>query len=366
MKRILTLSALGLLLSACEIPFEIEQKGEPQIYVQCIAGNGSIYVTPQYAAPIGQPMRDNISFDVDLQVNGEDVATFSEDGKTFYNHTLLREGDEVSVKVKADGVQPASGHTQYVADPFITDLSLEMVPTDEEDGISNTVKVGIKLDEEPSPDEHYGLQIICRTQSIYSDRSVEENTFYIIPSYIRDESETWGIDLEDYIQVNFDGQRLGGNTEYKPLTLIPPKRIQGDSYYFYLGGYDEEMLNQIRNNMPEGDTGMAGGGIISGDVGEGGPTEGGGEGGEEGGDERILVVQRAQYKFILYRMSDEFFYFFKALYQSNFDFLSNMGLTPANFTYSNVSGGLGMVGAAGSCTAETDWVITFISGQVVG
>ena len=362
MKRILSISALGLLLSACEIPFEIEQKGEPRIYVQCIAGNGSIYVTPQYAAPIGQPMRDNVSFDVALQVNGEDVATFSEDGKTFCNHTLLKEGDEVSVQVKADGIPSASGHTRYVPDPFIRDLSLEMVPTEEEDGISNTIKVGMKLDEEPSPDHHYGLQIICRTQSIYSDRSVEENTYYIIPSYIRDESETWGIDLEDYIQVNFDGQRLGDNAEYKPLTLIPPKRFQGKSYYFYLGGYDEEMLNEIRSSMPEGDTGMAGGGIVSGDVGEGGPSEGG----EEGGDGRTLILERAQYKFILYRMSDEFFYFFKALYQSNFDFLSNMGLTPANFTYSNVSGGLGMVGAAGSCSLETDWMIVFISERAVG
>jgi len=366
MKRILSIFTLGLLLSACEIPFDIEQKGEPRIYVQCIAGNGGIYVTPQYAAPIGQPMRDNIPFDVELQINGEAVTTSSEDGRLFSNHTLLKEGDEVSVKVKADGVQPASGHTQYVADPFITDLNWEMVPKKEEGETSVLFKVGLKLDDAPIPDDHYGIQIICRTQNIYSDKTIENSTYYLIPSYIREESESWGFDLEDYVQVNFDGQRLGVNDAYRPLTLIPPKRIQGDSYYFYLGGYDEEMLNQIRNNMPEGDTGMAGGGIISGDVGEGGPTEGGGEGGEEGGDERILVVQRAQYKFILYRMSDEFFYFFKALYQSNFDFLSNMGLTPANFTYSNVSGGLGMVGAAGSCTAETDWVITFISGQVVG
>lgn len=362
MKRILPILTLGLVLSACEIPFEIEQKGEPRIYVQCIAGNGGIHVTPQYAAPIGQPMRDNVPFDVELQINGEAVATSSEDGRLFSNYTLLKEGDEVSVKVKADGVQPASGHTQYVAAPFITDLSLEMVPAEEEGEISGLIKVGLKLDKEPSQDEHYGIQIICRTQSVYSDRTVENDTYYLIPSYIREESESWGFNLEDYIQVNFDGQRLGGSNAYQPLTLIPPKRFHGKSYYFYLGGYDEELLGQVRNNMPDGDTGMAGGGIISGDVGEGGPSEGG----EEGGEERTLVVQRAQYKFVLYRMSDEFFYFFKALYQSNFDFLSNMGLTPANFTYSNVSGGLGMVGAAGSCSVETDWMVTFISELIVG
>ena len=33
------------------------------------------------------------------------------------------------------------------------------------------------------------------------------------------------------------------------------------------------------------------------------------------------------------------------MYQSNFDFLANMGLIPANFTWSNVDGGMGFVGA---------------------
>lgn len=362
MKRILPIFTLGLLMASCEIPFEIEQDGEPQIYLQCIAANGGVFVSPQYAAPVGQSVREGVSFDVDLQVNGQDVEATSQDGRLFTNSLLLKEGDEVSVQVKADGMAPASGHTRFIAKPLITDLTLEMVPKEEEGELSDLFKVGLKLDETPSPEEHYGLQIVCQTRSYYSDRNVEDKSFYLIPSYIRDESDSWSFNLEDYIQVNYDGCRLGGNEAYRPLTILPSKRFHGKTYYFYLGGYDEELLNEIRDSMPEGDTGMAGGGIVSGDVGEGGPSEGG----EEDGDERKLLLQTARYEFILYRMSDEFFYYFKALYQSNFDFLSNMGLTPANFTYSNVSGGLGMVGSASSCSIETDWMLTFISELVVG
>ena len=42
----------------------------------------------------------------------------------------------------------------------------------------------------------------------------------------------------------------------------------------------------------------------------------------------------------------------KAQYQSNFDFLSNMGLTPANFTYSNIRGGIGLIGAISTTRTE--------------
>ena len=75
---------------------------------------------------------------------------------------------------------------------------------------------------------------------------------------------------------------------------------------------------------------------------------------------RIPVAIKTIYTFTLSRLSTEFFLYAKALYQSNFDFLSNMGLTPANFTYTNVSGGLGMVGAmssdsVGPVQIDKDW-----------
>ncbi len=74
----------------------------------------------------------------------------------------------------------------------------------------------------------------------------------------------------------------------------------------------------------------------------------GGEGGGGGGEvdpSQIPVQCTTRYYFVLFRLSPEFYYYARALYQSNFDFLANMGLVPANFTWSNVEGGLGFVGA---------------------
>ena len=102
---------------------------------------------------------------------------------------------------------------------------------------------------------------------------------------------------------------------------------------------------------------MAGGGIVSGEV-----------GGQPGGDQeenpwdpenldpsKICYSIVSEYRFEILRLSPEFFYYAKALYQSNFYFLSNIGLTPANFTYTNVDGGLGFVGA--ECRTLSDALV---------
>ena len=141
------------------------------------------------------------------------------------------------------------------------------------------------------------------------------------------------------MQVSFDGTFLGG-ARYQPLTMITQKQFRENEYTFYLGSFDAQLLDAIRGRMPDGDTGAAGGDIASGEVGR-----------QKDKKEEIKPVEtHTEYTFTFYRLSEEFFLFAKALFQSNFDFLSNMGLIPANFTWSNVKGGLGVVGAVSSVT----------------
>ena len=66
----------------------------------------------------------------------------------------------------------------------------------------------------------------------------------------------------------------------------------------------------------------------------------------------IPIGRRTIIHILLSRLSPEFYFFAKALYQSNFDFLANMGLVPANFTWSNVEGGMGFVGAISTVTLD--------------
>jgi len=87
--------------------------------------------------------------------------------------------------------------------------------------------------------------------------------------------------------------------------------------------------------------------------------EGGMEGwqpGEEPEEEvKIPVATHVSCDISFYRLSPELYYYARALYLCQLDFLANMGLIPANFTYSNVEGGLGIVGAlAGTSVSLED------------
>lgn len=347
MKRILHIISLGslLALSACEIPFEIEQEGQPKIYVQAIAdrGVGVISIKPRYATPIGQEPLEDVNYEATLEINGENVPLTGGGPNPFLCRHTLSEGDEISVKVWADGLPAAEGRTTMVPTPVITDMTWEEVQAD----TILATRVHLTLQHAPQEGEHYAIQIMVRTSITYLDGNTAEFLSYTVPGYALTAAESGVLNLEDFLQVNYShGSSLGGE-EYQPLTLLEMKHFKGNEYSFYLNSYDQYLLEALRENMPEGDTGIAGGGIASGNT--GGQLPGGGVPIDPS---RIPIGMKTTYFFYMYRLSSEFYYYAKALYQSNFDFLSNMGLTPANFTYSNVRGGLGFVGAASRAVSD--------------
>ncbi len=316
MKKLLHILALAALLSSCEIPFELDSAGEAKIYVQGIVNNGEVFVTTRLA----QPVNGEVYADVPMHVEQS------------------WDGDVFSLSVRASGLETAKGSTTVPPAVLLRDLSWQRVQVDTIDA----TEICLTLDHAPGEGEYYGIQIVREDEITFADGSHSEITSYGTPGYILTAAESGTFDLEDFVQVNFDGTFLGG-ADYRPITLVTRKQFDGATYRFYLNSFDSSILDGIRDNMPDGETGMAGGGIISGEVGPGS----GGSGLDPG---KIPVQLNTSYEFILYRLSPEFYFFAKALFQSNFDFLANMGLIPANFTWSNVSGGLGFVGAVSSTT----------------
>jgi len=316
MKKYLFLFTCLLLAVSCEIPFELDQTGEAKIYVQGIVNNGEVFVTAQLA----QPVTGKIQADAPMEID-----------QTW-------DGDAFSLRVRTAGVAPVSGRTTVPPPVEIRDMAWQRVQVDTIDAVD----IRFTLDHAPGEGEYYGIQILQHYEITYQDGSSEEMDVYGTPGYILTASESVSFDLEDFMQVNFDGRYLGG-VDYMPLTLITQKQFEGKEYQFYLDSFDASILDGIRGRMPDGDTGMAGGGIISGGVGPGS----GGQGFDPG---KIPVDMKISYTFTFYRLSREFFLYAKAMFQSNFDFLANMGLIPANFTWSNVEGGLGFVGAVNAVT----------------
>ena len=343
--HILALALLTAILSACEIPFELRQDAQPKIYLQGIASGDSVVVTPLYAAPITTETAVHVpSLRVELRVNGELRQAEQKEGRApFVSRGLaLQEGDEVEVTVSGEGLQ-ATGRSFVPHQPRIEHMEWEEVQIDS----INAIRVRLTLDEAPGEDDFYGIRIPCRQTYYYLDGHEEQQLLYFTPGYILSAADSGSFDLEDFLQLNYDGNTLGSTGAYVPLTLLTRKQFEGKVYSFYLNSFDAGILQRIRDSLPEGETGMAGGGIVSGEVG-GDP---GGNGEKDPWDpenldpSQIFYAIDSEYRFEILRLSPEFFYYAKALYQSNFDFLSNMGLTPANFTYTNVEGGLGFVGA---------------------
>jgi hypothetical protein len=98
----------------------------------------------------------------------------------------------------------------------------------------------------------------------------------------------------------------------------------------------------------------------NGDGDEWGPGDAGN--GEEGDDPsyqeeqplmRIPIGSKTYYTLTLFRLSDELYNYCKAQYLIDFNMLSNFGVTPPNFTYSNIYGGLGVVGGLSYATSDS-------------
>lgn len=323
MRKFLSLMTLLLVAASCEIPFDFRSESGACLYMQAVVNNGYLNVTERYAVPVNGGEAPTGPIRMDMQVNGTSMPV----------ETTLKAGDEVSVHLDADGVPHASGSTRIPPAPVITQWTQEEVQAD----TIHATRIAFTLDHAPEEGEYYGIRIQMQTTVSYMDGSTDMRVAWLTPGYILSAAESGKFDLEDFMQVNFDGSYLGGS-DFQPITLVTRKQFEGPVYSFYLNSFDAGMLNGLRENMPGGETGVAGGGIISGGV--------GGGGGQQNPDPgKIPMGTQTQYHLLFSRLSEEFYQYAKTLYQSNFDFLSNMGFTPANFTWSNVDGGLGFVGA---------------------
>lgn len=340
MKRFCLIFLAALLAASCEIPFEIKQEGEPKIYLQAVADNSSVTVTYRKAVPINHQGSQELQGEkVEILLNGTPLENkVREEVPNSVEAVFpqpLQANDVISVSLRADGVETVSGSTTVVPQPDVRDFSFDDVKVSDVEA----KEVRLTLEHAPEEGEYYGIQIYSLTTTVYMDQSITEDIAFLTPGYLLTQADSGSFDLEDFMQVNYSLKIMGMSGDYRPLTLVTKKQFEGNTYKFYLNSFDSSILDSIRENMPDGETGMAGGGIISGDVGSQLPGEG------EWDPSRIPISCTIQYYIYFYRLSQEAYLYAKAMYQSNFDFLSNMGLTPANFTWSNVQGGLGFVGA---------------------
>ena len=337
-------------LSACEIPFSLEDASSPRIFVQCVPADGGTSLLVQYAAPAygnASTVFDFHPSSVVLTVNGR-PQTLSEgalrDG-LLYSTAPLQPGDEVKVEVSAKDLPSVSGSSTVPPVPSISGWKVETVQSDT---LSST-RITLTLDHAPTADEYHGLQIRTHTDLLYLENGIpvtDSFDAYTAPGKAFTEQEIARMDLSDYIQVNFSGGLISGMATDEPLAILSADQFDGRDYSFYLDSPDLDWLYDFAGGALPGEQGW------DLDTGAWDWFSDGEDEADEELPERILLGKVTTCQLILHRLSKEFYHYARAQYQSNFDFLSNMGLTPANFTYSNIRGGIGLIGAISTTRTE--------------
>ncbi|MBO6169873.1 MAG: DUF4249 family protein [Bacteroidales bacterium] len=345
---------LLLLAVSCEIPFALDNVSEPAIYIELIPASPYKtaffkvgYAEPPYGKP-GVRAHTPAVQDISLSLNGQPVQLEPE---AMVNGNLITvvpqdfepvPGDKVDISVKSGSAPLASAST--VIPPLPVLESVEMVPAGE-DSTSKTAKVTVKLAGDVKEGEYYGIRllekvtIVTLSEGFQTDTTV--NFEYKLPGQVASREDLNSLDLDAFANVQYNGALTDEGLNISgPMMLLTAKQFKGASYSFYVSrgsGFDwsilfPEGIDLPEPEMPLGDTQMP-------DIPQ---------------TETLVLVDNAQYVVELYRLSEELYNYFKAQYLMEFNMLSNFGVTPPNFTYSNVLGGLGIVG--GISGVRTQWL----------
>ena len=378
MKQFICIIALGLLACACQIPFSIDNISEPRFFVELIPAAGEDATTMKVAYAIPAYGEKPAAFykldtkDIHLEVNGKRIVAESLEwesrGESWKTVLPCRfaPGDKVSVTLSEANVPTASASTVIPEPPVISSVDISNIEKEDSDGR----RVVVKLNRDVADGEYYGVEILLKEEMYFAklttgmppavllDTIKYEN--YISPGQIASMADISNMDLDAFASVSY---RYGGLlsegdfyvldevvfSAYRPMSLLGARQFDGNSYSFYINADFNfgDMLGGTNFDMePPTET----------SDGEGFPDHdeepGDSEDPEEPGEYMFPLGSKTWYQIEVFRLSDELYNYCKAQYLKDYNILSNFGVTPPNFTYSNVSGGLGIVGGISRCKTE--------------
>ena len=396
MKRILQIAALLLTAVSCEIHFDLDNVSEPRMYVQYLPSPDSAYIEIAYAEPaFGNISNEKYVFldsDLGISVNGQDVpVNYLSEQETIelgfkapdggisnvrYAKVLapkaLMPGDKIDLRLDGRGVKTAFASTSIPPRPAISDVTVSPVQADS----SEAFKVVMQLQENVPDDHYYGLKALIRTTTVIAHNKLDQpsedapeplaengfpgipgipglpdipgmpedivvdtlvQTFYTIAGQLASTADLNSLDLDGFANINYyNGFLESGIFGAQPMMLLPGKMFTDGAYSFYINSLDSSLWGSGLDFSTGGDT------LINGPVSEDGPAV-----------FSIVLSRKNEFRLELYRLSDELYNYCKARYLETFNMLSNFGVTPPNFTYTNVYNGLGIVG--GLCGTVTPW-----------
>ncbi|MBQ0077305.1 MAG: DUF4249 family protein [Bacteroidales bacterium] len=325
-----------LFATACEMPFDLKDSHDGRLYIECVVSPDSTTFSINYAAPLNGRRKTYDAFVPSvLRLTSDGGLNLVLDGtQCTIDQPLsvafpapLAEGDRFTISAEgkepvagggySDNILKASGTTLVPYAPEITKVVTETERID----TSYLHKITLTLDREPGQHDFFGIRVVrINVTTEFTD------TVIVKPGHMISEMALGSLDLDEMLSIGFEDNRIQGEM---PLLLLTERQFDGRVYDFYVDAYDSEYYYDGNSY------GM--------DYGWWWVHEG-----------ALPEIISSRYKVQLFRLSEEFYYSAKAQYMKSLDFLSNLGLTPPNFTYTNIDGGLGYIGAIS--LAETDWL----------
>lgn len=311
MKKIIYL-ILTAVLSSCTYHFELDEvDASEKLVLYCFPSNKDTTVIQlSKSVPVSkrEPLDKSVrNADIHFTVNGKEQAIYWNEDSTsslpaqcYYTLGKWGKNDCLQLQATSTGLSAITAQT-VMPDNFPL-KEIRLAPKGDSD---NTLQVLVTFKDDGGTNDYYGIRLIKK--EITTKDGDEDVSFQSVEFDLKDEPLLNNLsDLDEIFMFS--------NCFFQNLYIWDDEKIPGKEYTVrlnmdYQKDYDVDWDN---------------------------------------------FSYREEYKIYLYKLSPEFYSYFKTLNNINNNDLGNHGLSPMLHHYTNVSNGIGVVGACQ--ITETEWL----------
>lgn len=290
------LSAVMLISASCESEFELKGiDDEDRLHITFIPSTfmSSHEMTITGARSVNKPAKEYQSpsnLSIRLTVNGEDIALEAKDQDHFLAHHEFIPGQTVRIEASADGFRPAYAET-VIPEP-VKEFKTSIAKSDED--YNSRLMVTVEYPDNPETKDMYGALVVQETTAVHKGTTIEACDIYpIYDDFSEAECRTTSFHGTEIAYWNDSKETSGGRQKME---------FEFDRINYTIEGH----------------------------------------------------TTKIRYKILLLKVSPEFYRYYNGQWDIENNALSFIGLSAPTFTYTNITGGIGVLGSLSY--TESDWI----------
>lgn len=311
MRKIIYLLLITCLVS-CTYHLDLDTAGaEEKLVLYCFPSNSDTTVIQlSRSIPVGQNGKGNASVrnaDVRFSVNGKEQEVYWNEDSTsslraqcYYTLGKCGKEDIIRIRTCMEGIPTITAQTSMPGEFPLE--AIHLVPSEEEEGV---LQVQVTFKDNSATKDYYGIRLMKKELNMMDN--VENSSLESVEFDLKEEPLLNNTSDLDEIFIFSHGY-------FQNLYIWDDEKIQGQEYTLHLAmEYQEDYDSEWSDH-----------------------------------------TYKAEYKIYLYIFSPEFFKYLETLNKINKNSLGNHGFSPVLYQFSNVEGGLGVMG--GCQVRETEWL----------